>query len=89
MFAWDEAALARSRRRGGEARLAMYRRELEVRAELLHRLGYSQKRCKERLRQNVGWDFELHGKPKHAADVDRIVELVYRRGSASPGAPSV
>ena len=89
MFAWDEAERVRRRLRSPEARHAMYRRELEQRAELLFRLGYSQKRAKERLRMNVGWDFQLHGRPKHAADVDRIVDTVYRRGSASPGTPTV
>ncbi len=67
----------------------MYRRELEERAALLHRLGYSAKRCKLRLHANVAWDFELHGRPKHAQEVDKIVDAVYRRGGAGAGAPSV
>ncbi len=72
-----------------EKRHAMYRHELEERAALLHRLGYSRKQAQSRLRANVAWDFELHGKPKHAVDVDQIVEAVYRRGGVASGPPSV
>ena len=91
MFAWDEAArLSRgARRQDQRTALEMYRSDLESRAELLHRLGYSQKRTKERLRMNVAWDFELHARPKHAGEIDKIVERVYRRGFGSPGVPSV
>ena len=67
----------------------MYRRELEDRAALLYRLGYSAKRCKARLAANVAWDFEMHGRPRHAAEVDKIVDAVYRRGGRSGGIPSV
>jgi hypothetical protein len=67
----------------------MYRRELEDRAALLFRLGYSSKRTKARLHGNVAWDFELHGRPRHAAEVDKIVDAVYRRGGKAGGAPTV
>jgi hypothetical protein len=67
----------------------MYRRELEERAALLRRLGFSKDRAAARLRANVSWDFELHGRPRHAADVDRIVDAVYRRGGVSSGPPTV
>jgi hypothetical protein len=67
----------------------MYRRELEERAALLFRLGYSAARAKARLAGNVAWDFELHGRPRHAADVDKIVDAVFRRGGRGGGAPSV
>jgi hypothetical protein len=90
MFAWKPSPLPQQvRERMSESRLVMYRKEIEDRAGLLYRLGYSQKRAKERLRGNVAWDFDLHGRPKHAADIDKIVEIVYRRGSASAGTPSV
>jgi hypothetical protein len=88
MFVWNDRPNPR-RKLNDEARQAMYRRELEERAALLYRLGYSQKRCRERLRGNVAWDFELHGRPRHSAEVDRIVDTVYRRGAVSGGAPSV
>lgn len=67
---------------------AMYRTEVEDRAALLFRLGFTKERAKARLRANVGWDFELHGRPRHAADIERIVDAVYRRGGGS-GPPTV
>jgi hypothetical protein len=70
----------------------MYRRELEERAALLYRLGYSAQRCKARLAANVAWDFELHGRPRHAAEVDKVVDAVYRRGQGrvtAGGTPTV
>jgi hypothetical protein len=66
----------------------MYRRELEDRAALLFRLGYSSKQAKARLGANVAWDFELHGRPRHAADVDKVVDAVYRRGGRGGGSPT-
>lgn len=58
----------------------MFRREIEDRAGLLFRLGYPVKSAKARLQASVAWDFELHGRPKHAGEVDKIVDAVYRRG---------
>ncbi len=65
----------------------MYRRELTERAELLARLGYSKERVTTRLSANTAWDFDLHGRPRHAAEIDRIVTDVFRR--AVTGTPSV
>jgi hypothetical protein len=73
----------------GARRDAMYRDELEDRASLFSRLGYSRERCKARLKANVKWDFEMRGSPRHERDIDRIVDAVYRRGGRSSGAPSV
>jgi len=86
MFSWWEV------KRGpgsAEKREAMFRRELEERAALLHRLGFSAKQAKHRLRSNVEWDFELSAKPKHVGEVDKIVDAVYRRGGIASGPPSV
>lgn len=69
-------------------RAEMLRHDLEERAALLYRLGYSQKRCKARLKANVAWDFELSGRAPAAAEIDRVVDAVYKRGGIS-GAPSV
>jgi hypothetical protein len=66
----------------------MYRNEVEARAALLFRLGFAKERAKARLRATVAWDFDLHGRPRHAADIDRIVDAVYRRGGGS-GPPTV
>jgi hypothetical protein len=59
----------------------MFRRELEDRAAMLHRLGYTAKAVKARLKANVAWDFELEDRPKHATEVDKIVDAVFRRGA--------
>jgi hypothetical protein len=77
------------RRPNNQRRDEMYRSELEERAAMLFRLGYNIKRAKARLHANIAWDFELHGRPRHAADVDKIVDAVYRRGGRSGGTPSV
>jgi hypothetical protein len=78
-FDWLETP-KRKTKADNQRRDEMYRRELEDRAALLFRLGYSSKRAKARLAGNVAWDFELHGRPRHAAEVDKIVDAVYRRG---------
>ena len=88
MFDWLETP-KRKTKADNQRRDEMYRRELEDRAALLHRLGYSAKKAKARLAGNVAWDFELHGRPRHAAEVDKIVDAVYRRGGRAGGTPSV
>jgi hypothetical protein len=77
MFVWEERPhpFARS----AERRQQMYRNELEDRAALLMRLGYAAAEVKRRLRARVAWDFELHKKPPHAAEVDKIVDAVFKR----------
>jgi hypothetical protein len=32
-----------------------------------------------RLKKSVDWDFDLHARPTHAGEVDRIVDEVYKR----------
>jgi hypothetical protein len=86
MFDWMTTPKARH---NNQRRDEMYRRELEDRASLLYRLGYPARRTKARLAANVAWDFELHGRPRHAAEVDKIVDAVYRRGGRAGGTPSV
>jgi hypothetical protein len=86
MFSWWEIKKAPG---SNQKREAMFRRELEERAALLFRLGYSAKHAKQRLRANVEWDFELTSKPKHVGEVDKIVDSVYRRGGIASGPPSV
>ena len=71
-----------------ERRGEMLRHDLEERASLLYRLGFSQKRCKARLKANLAWDFELHGQPPPATEIDRVVDAVYRRGGIE-SSPSV
>jgi hypothetical protein len=61
----------------------MVRGELEDRAALLFRLGYPASLCKARLRGNLLWDYELHGRPRQDEEIDRIVDAVYQRGGGS------
>jgi hypothetical protein len=82
---WDPKRRPVSR----EKRDQMVRRELEDRAALLFRLGYPAAKCKARLRGNLHWDYELHGKPRQDKEIDRIVDSVYQRGGVGSGPPSV
>ena len=77
MFIWDEKPA--TFKSSAERRRAMYRREVEDRAGLLLRLGYTAKDVKARLHKSVDWDFDMHKAPEHAAEVDRIVDDVYKR----------
>jgi hypothetical protein len=77
MFIWDEKP--RPRLGTAERRHEMYRREIEERAGLLLRLGHPADAVKTRLRKSVDWDFDLHTRPAHAGEVDRIVDEVYKR----------
>ncbi len=86
LFPWHDTPPNRIDTRA--RREEMYRREVEDRAQLLFRLGYGVKQCKARLRNSVAWDFELHAKPKHAGEVDKIVDAVYKRGGTY-GPPTV
>jgi hypothetical protein len=63
--------------------LAMYRDEIRQRAALLRRLGYPEQQAAARCRQNLAWDFELHGRCPVADEVDALVQAVYRRGPDS------
>jgi hypothetical protein len=65
--------------RDADKRQAMYRHDLEERAKLLLRLGRTPKQVKARLAAAVAWEFDLNGKPKHAGEVDKIVDAVFRR----------
>ena len=74
-----------------ESRKRVYRAELEDRAALLYRLRYSPDQARARLRANVRWDFEV-GKgtsPISDAEIDSIVEIIYKRGDSHSGSPSV
>ena len=77
MFTWDEKPS--SYRRGPERRREMFKREIEDRTALLLRLGYAAKDVKARLKKSVDWDFDLQKTPDYAAEVDRIVDDVFKR----------
>ena len=79
-FPWMHSSVPQ--RAPSTRRVDMYRRELEDRARLMLRLRFSKEKTKARLVATTAWDFELHGRPRHAAEIDRIVEEVYRRGGS-------
>ena len=71
------------RERAADRRRAMFRSELEQRAALLRRLGFSKARAEARLRANLEWDFELGTGPRPEgltdADIARVVKAVFAR----------
>jgi hypothetical protein len=82
-FDWMESRRPAERPKIDRARReTMYRAELEERAALLHRLGYSRERTRARLLANLDWDFGAGG-PLDAAAVEAIVERAF--GPATPG----
>lgn len=71
-------------------REAAYRREIEDRAALLHRLDYARPLARRRLLENIAWDFEVGAGPRilGEAEVDAILDQTWKRGGpASGGAP--
>lgn len=71
-------------------REAMYRREIEDRAALLHRLNFSRPLARQRLLENIDWDFEIGAGPRilGPAEVDAILDQTWKRGGpTSGGAP--
>ncbi len=69
-------------KRNSKQREAMYRQDLEQQAALLLRLGRTPKQVKARLTANVNWEFDLHSRPKHLAEIDKIVDAAARRHDA-------
>ena len=63
--------------------LDVLRVEIRRRAALLHRLGRTQSEAAERCRDNLSWEYEVHGNCVIGAEVDDLVAEVYRRGPAS------
>ena len=77
MFPWTDTK--RTAKANEASRRAMYKQELEERAAMLLRLGYPVAAVRARLHANVAWDFALEARPRHAAEVDAIVDAVARR----------
>jgi hypothetical protein len=63
-------------------REAMYRTELEDRAALLHRLGYSKDSARARLQANARWDFAGGDGPITGAEIDAIADRAFGGGAA-------
>jgi hypothetical protein len=68
----------------------MFRREVEDRAALLHRLGYSRARARARLLANARWDFEIGASDGPTpAEIESLLDAVYKRGGPRSGPPAV
>jgi hypothetical protein len=86
-FDWMEPRRAAERPKIDRTRReTMYRAELEERAALLHRLGYSRERTRGRLLANLDWDFGAGG-PLDAAAVEAIVERAFGPATSGKSAP--
>jgi hypothetical protein len=64
-----------------DKRKAMIRNELEERAALLHRLGYSSDHAKLRLRAHLSWEYERNPPIPCLDEIDTLVDAVWKRGS--------
>ncbi|HTM21567.1 MAG TPA: hypothetical protein VL172_13695 [Kofleriaceae bacterium] len=82
-FEWMNPEVRADRERAAERRRAMFRAELEQRAALLRRMGYSKARVEARLRANLDWDFEVGAGPRpdglNDAELTRIVKAAFAR----------
>lgn len=89
-FSWFHPNVPTEYTDAGQKAERMYIHELRERAALLMRLGYTKDEARARLKGNVQWDFELHGKPGHLGRIDEVVESVYKaRGFGGGGPPSL
>ncbi|MBI2892895.1 MAG: hypothetical protein HYY06_05035 [Deltaproteobacteria bacterium] len=83
-FDWMEPYVPEGRAaREAAAALAAQEREIAERASLLLRLGYGLAETQMRVRGNLLWDFELHGRPAIVARCDEIVRRVWERRLSS------
>ncbi|HEX2570886.1 MAG TPA: hypothetical protein VH877_15110 [Polyangia bacterium] len=68
-----------------DKRKTMIRGELEERAALLRRLGYSSDQAKLRLRAHLAWEYERNQPAPFLDEIDTLVDAVWRRGSPPSG----
>ena len=82
-FDYLHSNVSRSFTQAQEKAEAMYLKELEERAGLLHRLHYDKEVAKNRLRGNIRWDWECNPSPEFVGRLEQaandIVERVYSR----------
>lgn len=84
---WETDLTGGSSTETTKRREAMYAREIEERAALFHRMGFTREDAKQRLRANLSWDFEQHANPKLLSKVDSMVEQIWKRGGRLRGGP--
>ena len=79
-FPWLQITTSNSLRKAQQAKaMDMFRQEIKKRASLLLHLGWTQKDATARCKANLSWEFELHGKPPIAGEIDALVGEVFRR----------
>jgi hypothetical protein len=83
--------LTPSVRRRPQRRDAMYRKEIEERAAMLHRLGYGKEEARRRIQANLEWDFEVGaGDPAvREREIAEILDRTWNRGGAGGGLPTL
>ncbi len=89
-FSWYHPEPPADASQAGQKAGAMYIDEIQRRAALLMRLGYTKADTKRRIRGNVRWDFELSEDPKHLKQINSIVDKVFTaKGSGMAGPPTI
>ena len=79
-FEWYEAKVPEERRAAWSANhVDVQRREVRERAALLMRLGRSKADAVRRCKQNIAWQYDLHGSSNISKEVKRLVDEVYGR----------
>ena len=66
-------------------RADMHRREIQLSAALMYRLGRSLEDATAAIRRQVQWEFEGLASPKIHGEIGSIVEAVYKRQKPSGG----
>lgn len=86
-FPWLHPDVPTEYRNAGAKANAMYEQEIRERAALLMRLGFSKDETRERIRENVRWDFERQPTPAHLSRASKIVDEVYSSRRSGGGGP--
>lgn len=82
---WEPHRSATQTATWADKRKTMIRSELEERAALLRRLGYSSDHAKMRLRAHLNWEYERNPPIPFIDEVDALVDAVWKRGSPPSG----
>lgn len=86
-FDYLHSSVPKSYLDAGEKAETQYLREIEQRAALLFRLGYSKDEAIARLRGNLAWDWECNPNPDFVARLKESVAGVVERIYSKPQPP--
>jgi hypothetical protein len=80
-FPWYDAPIPEAvRATYNDRALDAVRREIEERASLLGRLGYSKQQAIARLRANMSWEFErMSSKAPLNDELEKLVDAAYQK----------